>query len=150
MILYLNSEGEIHDVNNTKDSSLTPVYVDENNELFPFKGLSAAAICCYKVVVDNGIITMASLYVDSRLLKPIDAMGHRVEGAMPYKVTKKAYIDDTEIVFKDVPNGSYNVSFNKSVYATRVLKEDFTDGTSTVTIEFAPLEEVTEVTLTIN
>lgn len=150
MILYVDNENKVRAVNTTTDTSLTPLYVDETADSFPFKGWSVAKICCYKVSVSDGIVTMYTPYVDSRLLESIDAMGHRIEGAMPYKVTRKAYIDDTEIVFKDVPNGTYNVSFNKSVYATRVLKEDFTDGTSTVTIEFAPLEEVTEVTLTIN
>lgn len=150
MKVYVDSENKIRAVGTTTDTSLTSLYVDESAESFPFEGWSVAKICCYKVNVSEGIVTMLTPYVDSRLLETIDAMGHRIEGAMPYKVTKKAYIDDTEIVFKDVPNGTYNVSFNKSVYATKVLKEDFTDGTSTVTINFAPLEEVTEVTLTIN
>ena len=150
MILYVDNENKVRAVNSTTDTSLTPLYVDENADSFPFKGWSVAKICCYKVSVSDGIVTMMTPYVDSRLLESIDAMGHRVEGAMPYNVTKKAYIDDTEIVFDNVPNGAYNVSFNKSIFATRILKEDFSDNTSTITITFDPLEEVTEVTLTIH
>ena len=93
---------------------------------------------------------MMTPYVDSRMLESIDAMGHSIESAMPYKVTKKAYIDDTEISFKDVPSGTYDVKFDKSVLVNNIYKEDYTDGTSTIIVSFEPLEEVTEVTLTIN
>lgn len=74
----------------------------------------------------------------------------KVEEITPYTETKTAYIDDTQVVFKNVPSGTYSVSFNKSILATRIYKEDYTDGTSTIIVEFEPLEEVTEVTLTIN
>lgn len=102
--------------------------------------------------LENLVDSLVSIVNNQKFYTDADIKGVRqsVSEVTPYTEVKTAYIDDTEIVFKDVPNGTYNVSFNKSVYATRVLKEDFTDGTSTVTIEFAPLEEVTEVTLTIN
>lgn len=150
MILYVDSENKVRAVNSTTDTSLTPLYVDENNDMFPFKGWSTARICCYMVNVSDGVVTMMTPYVDSRMLESIDAMGHSIESAMPYKVTKKAYIDDTQVVFKNVPSGTYSVSFNKSILATSVYKEDYTDGTSTIIVEFEPLEEVTEVTLIIN
>lgn len=99
-------------------------------------------------LVDSLVTTInnTKFYTDA----DIEGVRKNVMDITPYTEKKTAYIDDTEIVFKNVPNGTCNVSFNKSVYATRVSKEDFTDGTSTVTIEFASLEEVTEVTLTIN
>lgn len=150
MILYVDSENKVRAVNTTTDTSLTPLYVDENNEQFPFKGKSIAFICCYKVNVVDGVVTMWTPYVDSRMLESIDAMGHSLESAMPYKVTKKAYIDDTEISFKNVPSGTYDVKFDKSVLVNNIYKEDYTDGTSTIIVSFEPLEEVTEVTLTIN
>ena len=76
MILYLNDKSEIHDVNSTEDLSLTPVYVDENNEEFSFKGWSIAKICCYKVAVNEGVITMMTPYRDSTTLDFIDKIGH--------------------------------------------------------------------------
>jgi hypothetical protein len=102
--------------------------------------------------LENMLASIVNTLSNNKFYTDADIAGVRqsVSDVTPYTKTKTAYIDDTEIEFKDVPNGTYNVSFNKSVYATRVSKEDFTDGTSTVTIEFAPLEEVTEVTLTIN
>ena len=150
MKVYVDSENKIRAVGTTTDTSLTEVFIDETADSFPFKGWSIAKICCYKVNVADGVVTMMTPYVDSRMLESIDAMGHSLESAMPYRVTKTAYIDDTEVVFKNVPSGTYNVSFDKAVMATKVLRENFTDGTSTVTIEFSPLEEVTKVTLTIN
>ena len=150
MILYVDSESKVRAVNSTTDTSLTPLYVDENNDSFPFKGWSTAKICCYKVNVADGVVTMMTPYVDSRMLDSIDAMGHSIESAMPYKVTKTAYIDDTEISFKGVPSGTYDVKFDKSVLVNNIYKEDYTNGTSTIIVSFEPLEEVTEVTLTIN
>ena len=150
MILYVDSDSKVRAVNSTTDDTLTPLYVDESNDTFPFKGWSTAKICCYMVNVSDGVVTMMTPYVDSRMLDSIDAMGHQIDNAAPYKETKKAYIDDTQVVFKNVPSGTYSVSFNKSILATRIYKEDYTDGTSTIIVEFEPLEEVTEVTLTIN
>lgn len=79
----------------------------------------------------------------------ISGVRQNISEVTPYTETKTAYIGDTEVVFKDLPSGAYNVSFNKSVMAKKVMKEDFTDGTSTITIEFELLEEVTEVTISI-
>ena len=148
MIVFVNDKSEIHDVGSTNDPTLIPLEItDEGN---PFAGWSVAKICCYKCAVSNGIVTMFTPYVDSKLIQHIDQLGKQVEAATPWTQKKTAYIDDAEIVFDNVPNGAYNVSFNKSVLATRVLKEDFSDGTSTITVDFEPLEEVTEVTLTIH
>ena len=36
MILYVDSESKVRAVNSTTDDTLTPLYVDENNEQFPF------------------------------------------------------------------------------------------------------------------
>jgi hypothetical protein len=58
----------------------------------------------------------------------------------PYKETKTAYIDDTEITFDNVPTG------NLSVFST-VSEYDVNRDGETVIIDFAPLEEVTEFTI---
>ena len=76
MILYVDSEQRIKAVNVSSDEALTPLYVDENNEEFPFVGWSTAKICAYKVNVSDGVITMMTPYVDSKALDHIDEMGH--------------------------------------------------------------------------
>ena len=79
MILFVDSENKVRAVNTTTDTSLTPLYVDENNDMFPFKGWSVAKICCYKVSVSDGIVTMMTPYIDSRNLEMIDNMGHQID-----------------------------------------------------------------------
>lgn len=76
MIVYVNADSEIKAVNSTTDPTLTPLYVDESNEAFPFNGWSTAKICSYKVNVSDGIVTMMTPYRDSRQLDFIDEIGH--------------------------------------------------------------------------
>ena len=78
------------------------------------------------------------------LFAKADETASDVKTITPYTATKTAYIDDTELIFKDVPSGAWYVSFNNDVTATRVTK----DG-GTLTVEFDPLEKVTEVTVTV-
>lgn len=78
------------------------------------------------------------------LFAKADETASDVKTITPFTVTKTAYIDDTELIFKDVPSGAWYVSFNNDVTATRVTK----DG-GTLTVEFDPLEKVTEVTITV-
>ena len=74
MYLYVNEKNEIKSVN-TPIFGLTGLYVDEDTPMFPFTGWSEAKICCYKVNVQNGVITMMTPYVDSRLLDHFDQVG---------------------------------------------------------------------------
>lgn len=89
MILYVDSESKVRAVNSTTDTSLTPLYVDENNDSFPFKGWSTAKICCYKVNVADGVVTMMVPYVDSRSLDMVDNLGH----VMDTKTSESALAD---------------------------------------------------------
>lgn len=75
MILYVDSENKIRAVDRTTDETLTPLYVNEEYDLFPFKGWSTAKICCYKVTVQDGFVTMMTPYRDSRTLDFIDEVG---------------------------------------------------------------------------
>lgn len=79
MILYVDSENKVRAVNSTTDTSLTPLYVDETADLFPFKGWSIAKICCYKVTVQDGIVTMFTPYRPSSALEYIDEIGHEAD-----------------------------------------------------------------------
>lgn len=74
----------------------------------------------------------------------VDGNTSEIKTITPYTATKTAYIDDTELIFTNVPSGAWYVSFNNDVTATRVTK----DG-GTLTVEFDPLEKVTEVTITV-
>jgi hypothetical protein len=147
MILYVDNENKVRAVNTTTDTSLTPLYVDENNESFPFKGMSNEGICCYKVTVNEGVITMFTPYKDSRLIGPIDDLGHKIDKIMPYEETKTVSYGDTEIMFENVPQGNLTVLVKDSEgnypihHATR--KDDV------VKVEFAPLEYAADVTITI-
>jgi hypothetical protein len=64
-----------------------------------------------------------------------------LEAAMPFRMTKTAYIDDTEITFKNVPQGNVTVSFDKPYEMERELDR--------ITLTFDPLSEVTEITISV-
>lgn len=140
MILYVDTENRIKDVNITSDSSLTPLEIDDTDN--PFIGWSVAKICCYRVQVNNGVVTMMTPYVDSRLLEHIDMLGKQVETVTPYKDTKTAYIGDTEITFYDVPEGgNVTVFFNASYNMERIGNK--------ITLTFEPLVDITDITISI-
>ena len=73
MILYVNNKNEIKDVNTTSDPSL--IALEVNDETNPFEGWSIAKICCYQVNVEDGIVTMMTPYIDSRIIEHIDQLG---------------------------------------------------------------------------
>lgn len=73
MILYVNNKNEIKDVGVTTDESLIEYVINEDNN--PFATWSVAKICCYKVNVENGNVTMFTPYVDSRIIEHIDQLG---------------------------------------------------------------------------
>ena len=103
MIVFVDSESKIRAVDKTSDEFLTPLLIkDETN---PFNGWSKAKICCYKVTVADGMVTMMTPYVDSRLLDQIDIMGRAIEDQAPFEVTERASFGDTEVIFTGIPNG---------------------------------------------
>ena len=135
MKIYCNEKGEIHST--TPDPTLTEIEVTDGT----FDGWSEAKICCYKVSVQDGNVTMMTPYVDSRLIEHIDQLGKQTEAITPKQFTKTAYIEDTEVVFSGVPTG------NMTVYCSAPHTVE-RDG-DRVTVRFEPLEEVTEVTISI-
>lgn len=74
MILYINSENEIKDVNETSDENLTAIEIsDESN---PFAGWSVAKICCHKISLnEDGQYDGFTPYVDSRIIEHIERLG---------------------------------------------------------------------------
>ena len=137
MTIYVNERNEIHDVGSTTDPNLTPVEVTDGS----FDGWSDAKICCYKVNVVDGNVTMMTPYVDSRLIEHIDQLGKQVEAVTPVTMTKTAYIDDTEVVFTNVPQGNVTAYMSVPHSVER-------DG-DRVIVRFEALTEVQTVTINI-
>ena len=76
----------------------------------------------------------------------VSEQGEAIKAVTPYKETKNAYIEDTEVIFND-HGGLLSVYVNNTANSTptyTVLRED-----DHVVVSFdEPLEYVTEVTLT--
>ncbi len=73
----------------------------------------------------------------------VDDSASKIVELTPYTETKTAYIGDTEIVFTDVPSG------NLLIYSPIVNMSYVRLGDKLV-ISFEPLEEVTEITISIS
>lgn len=71
----------------------------------------------------------------------VNGVRKSVSDITPYTETKTAYIDDTEVVFENVPSGNLTVYFDGDY---TIERED-----NRITIMFEPLEEVKEVTISI-
>lgn len=97
--------------------------------------------------LNNTVLQMAKN--NTKEVSKTDSTANEVKAITPYTETKTSYIGDTEVVFADLPNGTYNVSFDKTVSATKVTKEVFNGKTSTITVDFEPLEEITNTTISI-
>jgi len=74
MIVYVNQNGEIHDVGTTTDETLSPVEIIDDDEN-PFTGWSDARICCYRVQVYDGHVVMMTPFVSSILIDFVDRFG---------------------------------------------------------------------------
>ena len=77
MYLSVNEYNEVKKVG--VDENLTVLFVDETREDFPFRGMSEARICCYRINVKDGIIMMMTPYMDSISLDVIDQLGKSTE-----------------------------------------------------------------------
>jgi len=148
MIVYLDSEKRIKAVGESTDNTLTPTYVNENSDMFPFTGWSTAKMCCYQVEVTlDGIITMFTPYIDSKSIDAIDIVGHQVDDITPYTKTKKAYIFDTEVTFTGVPNGKLSVFMmdSEGYFPEFTVVRQY----DKVVVSFESLERVADVTISI-
>ena len=147
MILFVNDKQEIHDVNTTADKSLSPLYVkDEGN---PFKDWSVAKICCYKVSVSDGIVTMFTPYVDSSIISHIEQLGNQVEDITPYKAVEKASKGETEVTFVGVPEG-VNIITSVNDLEKNVIEHNVLRSEDIVKVSFEPLKYAADVTISVN
>jgi hypothetical protein len=71
----------------------------------------------------------------------IQLMGNNLNAITPYTEKKTAYIGDTEITFSNMPSGNITVYFP---YEYSLEKQY-----DRITITFEPLEEVTDITISI-
>ena len=67
-----------------------------------------------------------------------------VSDITPYTESKTAYIDDTEVVFTNVPAGNLSVFTSNSI-SFQVARLD-----NSVAVRFDPLEEVTTITISVS
>lgn len=90
-------------------------------------------------LVDSLVTTInnTKFYTDA----DIAGVRQSVSDVTPYTDTKTAYIDDTEVVFTNVPEGNLTIYFDKPY--TLVRDED------RLLISFEALEEVTPITISI-
>lgn len=77
MILYVNDKNEIKDVDTASDPSL--IALEVNDETNPFKDWTKARICCYKVTVQDGMVTMMTPYIDSRIIEYMSRLDSEIE-----------------------------------------------------------------------
>ena len=73
----------------------------------------------------------------------VDDTSNKVEQITPYKASKTAYIGDTEVVFLDVPQG------NLSVFSDKPINYSVERINNAISVTFDALDEVTEVTISI-
>lgn len=74
MILYVNDKGEIRAINQTEDTSLTAVEIDDNSN--PFVGWSQEKICCFRIGTSNGRIIFFTEYIDRDLVERISSLSN--------------------------------------------------------------------------
>ena len=95
--------------------------------------------------LENLVYSLIKRIDKEKYYSDADTVGIRqsVSAITPYTESKTAYILDTEIVFNSVPQGNMSVFFS---IPTDYTIERVSDS---VVVSFEPLEEVTEVTISI-
>ena len=95
--------------------------------------------------LENLVNSLIKRINNDKFYSDADTAGIRqsVSNITPYTESKTAYILDTEIVFNSVPQGNMSVFFS---VPTDYTLERVSDS---IVVSFEPLEEVTEVTISI-
>ena len=97
--------------------------------------------------LENLVHALSQKIDNNKYYTDADMQGNRqsISNVTPYTETKTAYIGDTEISFDNVPSG------NLSVFADNINEYRTDRVGSTLNIDFIkPLEEVTEITISIS
>ena len=132
MIVYVNQNNEIKDVGATLDSTLTPLEITDGT----FDGWSIAKIMCYKVNVNEGVVTMMTPYLDSRLIEHIDKLGQQTESIIPDMKLDAVLLQAKMNAESNTDEQAYKV---KSLYENW---EDLADATEIPQGKFLNYEEV--------
>lgn len=73
MKVYVDDNNCIKAVHTSDDATLTELSI--NDDANPFNGWSDDRICCYRVNVKDGFVTMMTPYIDSRFIDHFDMGG---------------------------------------------------------------------------
>ncbi len=76
MKIFTDANGCIKDVTTTNNPDLIEYEITDDEN--PFEGWNELKICCYKVIVDDGIIISMTPYIDSRLIDMFDKIGNMI------------------------------------------------------------------------
>ena len=97
--------------------------------------------------LENLVDSLVKMINNNKFYQNADISGIRknISDVTPYTETKTAYIDDTEVIFTNIPYGAISVALSNPNIDFTV-----TYDSGNVVVAFSPLEEVTKVTLTIN
>lgn len=148
MKIFVDSNNCIKAVGSANDPTLKELYIidDEQN---PFKDMPKLQICCYKVNVESGRVTMFTPYVPSSEIPQIRKTGEAIEALEPYVATDSLNAGDTETQFLDVPEGVGNILAKDSEGNFPSYHVSRNEGILTVFFD-EPLKYATDITLTIN
>lgn len=75
MYVYVNKKNEIKEVGISSNTSLACLQINDNDIDNPFLNWSAEKICCYKVQVENGVVTEYTPYIDTKIVEHLDKLG---------------------------------------------------------------------------
>lgn len=149
---------DVSDIYN-QSKTATQIFIvdDEGNLLSTYAGLLFFAL---SVVADSGIYSLEfnrskemqdlqeQMHTFSQVQtaqgNSINELSSQIEDITPYTANKTAYIDDEEVVFTGVPNGALLVSFSNGNTEYSIER----DG-DTLIVNFAPLSEVTEISIAV-
>lgn len=100
--------------------------------------------------LENLVFALSKKIDDNKFYTDADMNGNRqsISNITPYTETKTAYIGDTNCGFDTPTDGNVSVFFDKNVNGYRVEKDYY--SRRMVVFFDEPLEEVTEVTISIS
>ena len=100
--------------------------------------------------LENLVNHLSQMVIDNKFYTDADMQGNRqsISNVTPYTETKTAYIGDTNCGFNTPTDGNVSVFFDKNVNGYRVEKDYY--ARRIVVVFDEPLEEVTEVTISIS
>ena len=75
MFVHVNKRNEIKEVGRNTNPSLACLEINDNEIDNPFLHWNVEKICCYKVKVENGVVTEYTPYIDTKIANHFDKLG---------------------------------------------------------------------------